>query len=130
MTDVDVVTKLTNYFNLFDGTKKSLLDNRDTIDAVIDEKGIFHSAKGDIDHAQFIESIRELLDSGTKVEILEMKMHELGVEYRVRMQIPGQEEPQEVHSIGVLDHGKIIRIEPVTNAEAYNHLMGELTASE
>ena len=129
MTDVDVVTKLTNYFNLFDGTKKSLLDNRDTIDAIIDENVVLHSAKGEIDHAQYIESIRELLDSGTKVEILEMKMHELGVEYRVRIEIPGVE-PQEVHSIGVLDHGKIIRVEPVTNAEAYNLMMGEPTPSE
>lgn len=120
----DVVTKLTNYFHVFDGTSKSLAENRDTIDSVIDEKIIFHSAAGDIFHPQYIERIRELLDNGTKVDILEMKIHELGVEYRIRMEIPGQD-TLELHSVGVADHGRIIRVEPITNAEAYNHLFGD-----
>ena len=54
----DIVTKLRNYFNLFDGTSKSLVEHRDVIDAVIDEKIRFVTPKGEIDHAQFIERIR------------------------------------------------------------------------
>jgi len=125
----DVVTKLTKYFHIFDGTSKSLVEYRDVIDDVIDDHIIFHTASGEIAHPQYIERIRELLDNGTKVEIIEMKIHELGVEYRIRMEIPGQEE-LELHSVGVADHGKIIRVEPVSNAEAYNDFLGDPRLSE
>ena len=82
----DVLTKLRNYFNLFDGTSKSLIEHRDVIDSVIDEKIKFVTPKGEINHIQFIERIRALLDNGTKVEVLEMNIHDLGVEYRIRSQ--------------------------------------------
>lgn len=122
----DVVTKLRNYFSLFDGTSKSLVEHRDVIDAVIDDRILFTTSHGEIDHPQYIERIRVLLDIGTKVEILEMKMHELGVEYRIRMMIPGHLEPLEFHSIGVADKGKIIRVQPISYAESYDKFLGSL----
>ena len=125
----DVVTKLTNYFHVFDGTSKSLEENRDVVDSVIDDHVVYHTPKGDIAHPQYIERIRELLEDGTKVDILEIKMHEKGVEYRVSLKIPGQE-ALELHSIGVADHGKIIRVEPITNAEHYNYLLGDPKADK
>lgn len=115
----DVVTKLTTYFHVFDGKSKSIADNRDVIDDVIDEKMVIHTANGDISHPQYIERIRQLLDKGAKVDILEMKIHEKGVEYRVKIEIPEQDEVMEVHSIGVLDHGKIVAVEPISGAKAF-----------
>ena len=122
----DVVTKLRNYFNLFDGTSTSLAEHRDVIDAVIDEDIKFVTTKGDIDHAQFIERIRTLLDNGTKVEVLEMKINDLGVEYRIRMMIPGQDVLQ-FHSIGEMaEGGKIVRVVPISYIESHDKFLGSL----
>lgn len=121
----DVLSKLTNYFQLFDGTSKSLLENRDVIDNVISDHIIIHGENGDIAHPQYIESIRELLDKGTKVEILEMRIHESGVEYRVRITVPDEDDVHELHSIGVVEDGKLTHVMPVSNAGAYNTLFGD-----
>jgi hypothetical protein len=108
-----------NYFNLFDGTSKSLIEHRDVIDSVIDEKIKFVTPKGEINHIQFIERIRALLDNGTKVEVLEMNIHDLGVEYRIRKIIPGQEK-LEFHSIGVVEAGKLVRVVPFSYIESHD----------
>jgi hypothetical protein len=107
----DVVTKLTNYFHVFDGTSKSLEEEQPVIDQVIDHHVILQKGEILYDYPQYLEHVRQLLEDGCKADILEMKMHENGVEYSVRLTTG--KDTIVIHSVAVLDNGKIIRIEPV-----------------
>jgi hypothetical protein len=107
----DVVTKLTNYFHAFDGTSKSLEQEQGVIDQVIDHHVVLQKGEICYDYPQYLEHVRQLLEDGCKADILEMKMHEKGVEYSVRL-TTGKDRGI-VHSVAVVENGKIIRIEPV-----------------
>jgi hypothetical protein len=104
---------------MFDGTRKLLEEEQSVIDQVIDHHAIFQSLHCDIAHSypEYLEHVRQLLEDGCKVDILELKMHEKGVEYSVRLTIPGKE-PIVIRAVGAVDNGKIVSVEPVENAEA------------
>jgi hypothetical protein len=112
----DVVTKLTNYFHVFDGTSKSLEEEQPVIDQVIDHHVILQRGDISYDYPQYLEHVRKLLEEGCKAVILEMKMHETGVEYRVRLTTGN--DTVVIHSVAVVEDGRIVRIEPVENEEA------------
>lgn len=118
-TMTDVVTKLTNYFHMFDGTSKSLEEEQSVIDQVIDHHAIFQSPNCDTAYSypEYLEHVRQRLEDGCKADILELKMHEKGVEYNVRLTSPGKDSIV-IRSVGVVDNGKIVRVEPVDNTEA------------
>ena len=117
-TMTDVVTKLTNYFHMFDGTSKSLDEEQSLIDQVIDHHAIFQSPNCDIAYSypEYLEHIRQLLEDGCKADILELKMHEKGVEYSVRLTTPGKDSIV-IRAVGVVDNGKIVRVETLEHNE-------------
>lgn len=119
----DVITKLRAYFDLFDGNCKCLDDHQDVIEDVIDNRLTISTPKGDIQYPQYMERIRALLDNGTKVNVMTLKVHELGVEYRIQKEIPGYEDPLEFHSVAMAENGKIRRVVPVRLAESYHKLL-------
>lgn len=74
-----------------------------------DHHAIFHTPSGDHGYPEYLERVRELLEDGSKAEILELKMHEKGVEYRVQL-ITSDGETVGVHSVATVDHGKIVEV--------------------
>ena len=48
-----------------------------------------------------------------------MKIHDLGVEYRIRKIIPGRD-VLEFHSIGVAEGGKLVRVVPISYIESHD----------
>ena len=88
------------------------------IDQLIDHHAIFQSPNCDIAYSypEYLEHVRQLLEDGCKADILALKIHEKGVEYTVRLTTPGKDTTV-VHSVGVVDNGKIVRVEMLENVE-------------
>jgi hypothetical protein len=123
----DAITKLSNYFHVYDGRTKSLDDVLPVLDAVIDHHMILKSRNGEtVDFPHYLEHVRELAENGCKAEILEIKTHTNGVEYRLRLLTPGSDVV--VHSVGTLDHGKVVQVEPAEENEcsAIDNWLNEL----
>ncbi len=64
--------KLIDYFNCFDGTKKSLEDCSAEIDAVLNKSVVYVTPNGKIYFEQHQQQIRNLLAKGSKGNILRM----------------------------------------------------------
>jgi hypothetical protein len=121
----DEKAKLVEYFNCFDGIKKSLEDCSAEIDALFDKSVVFVTPKGKIYFEQHQQSLRDLLAKGSKVEILGMQVRDPGIYYEVRISNEDENESIILKSIGIFENGKMIRIEPQEHAENYNELFGD-----
>jgi hypothetical protein len=120
--------KLVEYFNCFDGTKKSPEDCSAVMDALFDKSTVVVTPKGNIYFEQHQQSIRELLAKGSKVEILRMEVrdHGPGIYYEIRISNTDAEtESIVLKAIGIFENGKLIRVEPQEHAEKYNELFGD-----
>jgi hypothetical protein len=108
----DEKAKLVEYFNCFDGTKKSLEDCSAEIDALFDKSVVFVTPKGKIYFEQHQQSLRDLLAKGSKVEILRMQVRDPGptIYYEIRVFITDEDESIVLKSIGIFESGKLIRV--------------------
>lgn len=125
MSTSNTIEKFQEYFAMFDGHPRDL--STDEVDAkirsVFDPSLVIHTPHGDEDYKSLVANVRHHLAQGTTVTRGPFVSHPKGVEYTVRVQEADGEEPLCLHSVGTVENGRIVQIDPLEYGESYDVLL-------
>jgi hypothetical protein len=120
-----LIEKLKAYFGLFTGEKRVPEDLQARMDAVLDKTAIIVTPSGELDMDTYASSLPHHFMAGLKIEILHMdRAYEgeelVGLEYKLHL--VSSEFDHTVHTIAFVENGKIVRVKPLENKEAYDEM--------
>ena len=123
----DVQTNVRTYFAMFDGKQKKFNEEAMSIvqQAIYKDKFTVVTPKGEIKYDQWLDAIKHEYENGTFVTLLEMKDHPSGIEYSAILKNPDVEEQMTIRSVGIVEGGKLVRVEPTENGANYNKFLGD-----
>lgn len=116
------------YFAMFDGHRKHLSTAElATIQAAYDPSVVFHTPNGDEDYDAFVANNRVCLAKGLRVTTKSVVPHPKGVEYALTLEAQG-EPPLSIHSVGTIENGRIVQVDPLEYGESYDKLFADARA--
>lgn len=120
----NALSNLKKYFDLYDGNQRDLEECMPVIEETFDESLIIVKADGsEHTYSQWLKDIEGIfVAGGFTVEMVSMTEVPGGILYHPKIHFPTGK-VVELRSLGIVKDGKIVRVEPQENAEAYNELL-------
>jgi hypothetical protein len=119
---VQLIENFKFYFAAYSGDRKVPEDFRERLDGVFDKSLVVVAPSGEIGYDQFCSSLPALIEKGARISVISISSYHKGskkdLEYVFRFTTPGYETI--VRAIGIVEHGRIVRIEPQENAKHFD----------
>ena len=112
IADVALSGNLRAYFESYNGEKTIPPNLRQLVESVYDKDQfvLFTEEDGEIPFDRFYKTIEVLHQAGTVIEVMTIAKHEKGIEYQIKVNIPGEFDGQ-IRAICLVANSKIVGIE-------------------